>query len=769
MRLWPNRTLFNGSLFRKLLLSYLVTVLVPTLIIVSVYAYTIQDELTTQFKQSSEESMQRVSGQIETVINQINDFSLQLSFLPNLNTFLRDQGGYSMYDYYQLKEQLRNQIVPNKLFYSAYVYAPASGKIITTSEGLFDSRAFYDQDAVEQMLRHAGDSFWYQVRKRPAESFWSTDAEEDSEFVTFYKSIPLTAPKPLGTLVINIPKDRFGSTVYNLNAGVDELTWILDGDGKVLFSQQSEERNAALTKRIGRESESPSPGMSIVRYDGQSYFINSQPVKSNGWTIVHLIPYKSFLAQLVDKLSHLSLIVLSVFAIGLVVSYVFAVKMYIPWRKMLDVLSGSAADKRFHDRLGETAGSDEYSIVSGAIDRMLHTIKQNEPVVKDHLISDILQNNVPDKETIPLRLEQLGISFPRRGFVVIVSDFDPICPETERADDSQRKLVMFSLISETLQKSFPAEGTILDGSKLGFIVNVDADRLDGDMKARIGACFEEMNAMAREQLNVSLLLCVGEVCDVSSIHASYEHIRRELNYKAVMGGSEVLFVGDRQDESPFAYPISMQKQLIHTIVSLNRDKAEQCIGALFEQYIYNSKYSHEKLQGMVTVLMGSIVNELLKEGYDIWSLNEVAGLSKLNDCRNNDELRQFMSAHIGRVIAFLQAWQDRKHTNWHVAKAIEYMERHFARNISIGDIAEHVGVSSGHLSRTFKAETGKSMLEHLTEYRMTKSKELLVSRNDSLNEISQALGYNDVQSFIRFFKKYEGVTPGEYRKSIVKM
>ncbi|PYI55714.1 helix-turn-helix domain-containing protein [Paenibacillus flagellatus] len=755
---------FNRSLFRKLLLSYFVTILIPTLLIISVYAYTMKEDLLAQIEQSSEAGTQRVSKNIETVIDQINSFSLQLSFIPSVNTWLQNAGEFSMFDYYQLKEQVRNQIVPNNLFHSVYIFASARDKVITTNEGLFDASSFYDHYVVEQIHEKSGSStWWYQVRKPPAEAFRTPAASDNGgEFVTFYKSIPVTAVKPLGTLVINIPKDVFLSTLSSMSNGADSRTVILDGDGFPI-SRFGPAPDAELNALAERAAGSGLAHMGKVRIDGTTYFARSYSVAYNGWKVVSLTPYRLYQDRLFGKLTDSALIVVLVSLIGLAVSYGYAVKMYNPWKKIVEALTGTAGKRLMPPA---RAGSDEISIVSGAIDSMIETIKRNEPVVKDHLISDILQNNLLDKESIPIRLEQLGLSFAEPGYLVIVSVFDFAVPE--HADDPQRKLVMFSLVSESLQKRFSCEGTILDGNKLGFIVNLNASRLDDELKDRINACYADMSAMAREQLNASLQLFVGEVCPVGQIHTSYEHLRRELNYKAVMASSEVIFVQEQQNESKFVYPLSMQKQLIQRIVSLDRERAEACIGELFEQYIYDSKYSHEKLQGMIVVLMGSIVNELLKEGYDVWSLNEEVGIFKLDRCRNNDELRQFLSAHIDRVITFLEAWQDRKNTNWYVSKAIAYMETHFSTNMSISDIAEHVGVSGGHLSRTFKAETGKSMLEYLTEFRMTKSKELLARRNDSLHEISQALGYNDVQSFIRFFKKYEGVTPGEYRKSIVK-
>ncbi|MFS0614453.1 helix-turn-helix domain-containing protein [Lederbergia ruris] len=57
-----------------------------------------------------------------------------------------------------------------------------------------------------------------------------------------------------------------------------------------------------------------------------------------------------------------------------------------------------------------------------------------------------------------------------------------------------------------------------------------------------------------------------------------------------------------------------------------------------------------------------------------------------------------------------------------------------------------------------------TIVEYLTRRRLTESKILLTNSNYTIREIAAQIGYNNVNSYIRFFKKYEGITPGEYRK-----
>ena len=100
-----------------------------------------------------------------------------------------------------------------------------------------------------------------------------------------------------------------------------------------------------------------------------------------------------------------------------------------------------------------------------------------------------------------------------------------------------------------------------------------------------------------------------------------------------------------------------------------------------------------------------------------------------------------------------------------IEKAIEFIQDNYMRELSIDDVAASVFLSSGYLGIIFKEETGYTILEYITYVRMQKAGEMLRSHSEwKVKDVAEQLGYNNVQSFIRFFKKYYGQTPAAYRK-----
>ncbi len=99
-----------------------------------------------------------------------------------------------------------------------------------------------------------------------------------------------------------------------------------------------------------------------------------------------------------------------------------------------------------------------------------------------------------------------------------------------------------------------------------------------------------------------------------------------------------------------------------------------------------------------------------------------------------------------------------------IYKSIMYLERHFTENISIKEIAEISNVSEPTFRRLFKNYKNMSPIEYRTTLRMEKAKQLLVSGLYTVGEIAYIIGYYDVASFSKTYKKHYGYTPISEKK-----
>ncbi|WP_251570671.1 helix-turn-helix domain-containing protein [Neobacillus cucumis] len=86
-------------------------------------------------------------------------------------------------------------------------------------------------------------------------------------------------------------------------------------------------------------------------------------------------------------------------------------------------------------------------------------------------------------------------------------------------------------------------------------------------------------------------------------------------------------------------------------------------------------------------------------------------------------------------------------------------------NISTNSIAKTFNYNRDYLSRFFKTSTGMNVQEYIHILKLSKAKDLLISTNMNIGKIAHLIGINDERYFMRLFKKYEKVTPTEYRQA----
>lgn len=99
-----------------------------------------------------------------------------------------------------------------------------------------------------------------------------------------------------------------------------------------------------------------------------------------------------------------------------------------------------------------------------------------------------------------------------------------------------------------------------------------------------------------------------------------------------------------------------------------------------------------------------------------------------------------------------------------VNKSKEYIYAHYSEPISLGLIAENVGISSSYLSQLFHKAVGESYIQFLTKVRMEQAAKLLRAYpNERITQICEKVGYLGVKHFSYVFKQYFNMTPGEYQ------
>lgn len=104
------------------------------------------------------------------------------------------------------------------------------------------------------------------------------------------------------------------------------------------------------------------------------------------------------------------------------------------------------------------------------------------------------------------------------------------------------------------------------------------------------------------------------------------------------------------------------------------------------------------------------------------------------------------------------------HSDQPISSAQDWLHKNFHRNFPLELPAQRVGMSMRNFVRRFKQATGDCPLAYLQKLRIAAAKRMLESNHRTMQEISTAVGYEDVAHFRSLFQRHTGVAPSEYRR-----
>lgn len=211
-------------------------------------------------------------------------------------------------------------------------------------------------------------------------------------------------------------------------------------------------------------------------------------------------------------------------------------------------------------------------------------------------------------------------------------------------------------------------------------------------------------------------------------------------------GQEALDAVERYDPTLIITDLKMPK--MDGLEMLRRLRERGCTAHVIILTAYDSfAYAQSALR------LGA-VDFLLKPFHDGDLEQAVASLRRRVEPASREEARA------GPLFTGLKKGDKSKY----VLEAMDYIGLHYNDpGINVGAIAQHLGLSEGHLSHLFKKETDYTLNNYLTRYRVHKAMELLRDCRARVYEVADQVGYKDITYFSATFKKLVGMSPSEYQ------
>jgi len=98
-----------------------------------------------------------------------------------------------------------------------------------------------------------------------------------------------------------------------------------------------------------------------------------------------------------------------------------------------------------------------------------------------------------------------------------------------------------------------------------------------------------------------------------------------------------------------------------------------------------------------------------------------------------------------------------------INKIITYIEQNYDKDITVKSLAQYVMMGENYISALFKKKIGQNLIHYVHEYRINKSKELLLQSDLTVGEVGVQVGFANDNYFIKIFKRVTGTTPSQFR------
>lgn len=197
------------------------------------------------------------------------------------------------------------------------------------------------------------------------------------------------------------------------------------------------------------------------------------------------------------------------------------------------------------------------------------------------------------------------------------------------------------------------------------------------------------------------------------------------------------------------------------------------------EYWTENPVSMYKIQFLIDILDADIQKTLISDKYRlVMKLPDkeydalIPTFNKIVEERNSNKPNRLkMIGHLMNCLAIEMirlSQKQRQHTSNSdsIVLALEYIHHNYTNNITMQQVADHVGLTPNYFCSKFHKEIGQSFKQYLKGLQLNHAATLLRVSDTSVSNVCEETGINSLAHFLRDFKAFYGMTPSQYRKKM---
>lgn len=488
---------------------------------------------------------------------------------------------------------------------------------------------------------------------------------------------------------------------------------------------------------------------------------------SYGLRYISVIPTSEYYSGLQPIRSFTLLLILILLVLIVLISAIFSSRISRPIIRLANSFSEPPIDDPRSAAIESTAVyrsiRSNINEIRASNEKLSTLMKSGQEQLRSNLLLDILRGRSQDEALLSYQLAELGAQFPHKYYTLVLLSFDfykrayldytPV--ELAHMQDGICKL--------TAAWTYPFEQKIeyMECLPRTFAFIVNMDELNLTALHRELTQILHLADIENDQLRL-IFVTTSFVNRLEELPELYQSAKNALRYRVLNRQSQL--IQSMHLPSAGEYPSFLTDEnknyITNYITSGNADAAKSYIVALIEQSAENG-IPYEHLITSFSSILSLIAQILTARSIPFFPLFDADPFAELSSLNNLDEIGDFFRSVCTKATAALLERQQQESDI--LRRSLDYIARNYHNRISLDDVSAYVGYSPKYFSRYFKDQTGITFVNYLNRLRIQAAKELLADPNIVIKDVAARVGFENINTFFRVFKQFEGVTPGQYR------
>jgi two-component system response regulator YesN len=746
-------------LFFRILIYFLI-LLVPLLVISTIYylnvSKMIKDDSVHKAQQNLKSSAQNVDLYLRTIhetsLNLLEDNTVRKYFFPEALQTLREKA--------ELSEITRiisrySSIVSN---YSHSMFLFIDNRKVYLPRGAEDFDLFFGK--------------FYKMDTYPAQ-FWEAQLDGESDFQILPPTGQAAGIWLIPVITRGIVNGEFAITCVTIPINkLDQLFSgsaifpstqfvITDNQNRLIFSTGNEAHEFSKSVFINQEP------ASVTDIHGDSFAVSYYKSVDYGWNYYAITPTAALNQTAKGVYNFMLAISALIIGISCLFSVWFSVKIYNPIKKIRDIIHDQSEDE-------DTTSPDprrlnELEFIGSGIRRLYDNNEYFKNKFKhisneyiEHTLLNLIRGNQLEHEEEFTWMLNNELGFTGNHFLCCNIHFQFNGQFYRDIQDVDRFMIFNKLKN------------VLYGLMKPFVTLFVTE-----YQQNLYVC---MVNLKRNEDKPDLLKALNDI--VQTFQYDFEYCRINIGIGKTYGGLSQLAssfsdamtaLGTAESERKFQIIDSEQLSLIDHYYYSFADENQLInlvkVGDMVQvQHKITEILSTNKEKGVSHHYMLMLLAELRNTAYKFAvekGLSALVQHTQPQATLNDEETLQNLLDLFREIIIGYTRGEDGGEAKQDslVSSIIQYVDGHYTEDLYLEHIAEQMGLSSKYVSKVFKEKTGTNLTDYISLIRIAKAKELLIHTSLNISVVGERVGIFSRTTFLRTFKKWEGISPLEFRQA----